>query len=126
MANRVVAPFFIFLQFCAQVQEFRRQNREPGSLSILSLGLQALVMALVSIRWFARLGSPRYDRGGVDKIPLAVRLWDTMQILYAWGMLAINYAVCTVGYALLICCYVLGRRSEGVALVDGERSRLLG
>ena len=59
-------------------------------------------------------------------MPLAVRLWDTMQILYAWGMLAINYAVCAVGYALLICCYVLGRRSEGVALVDGETSRLLG
>jgi len=78
MTNRVVAPFFIFLQFCAQVQEFRRQNRESGSLSILSLVLQALVLALVSVRWFARLGLPHYDRGDVDKMPLAVRLWDTM------------------------------------------------
>ena len=29
MANRVVAPVFMFLQFHAQVQEFRHQNREP-------------------------------------------------------------------------------------------------
>lgn len=126
MANRVVAPVFILLQFYVQVQEFRRQDRESGSLSILSLVLQALVLALVSTRWFVRLGSPHYDRGDVDKMPLVVRLWDTLQILYAWGMLAINYAMCAVGYALLICCYILGRRSEEVVFVDGERSRLLG
>lgn len=59
-------------------------------------------------------------------MPLVVHLWDMLQILYAWGMLAINYAMCAVGYALLICCYVLGRRSEEVVFVDGERSRLLG
>ena len=103
MTNRVVAPFFKFLQFCAQVQEFRRQNRGPETLSTLSLVLQALVLALVSVRWFARLVLPHYDRGDVDKMPLAVRLWDTMQILYAWGMIAIDYTVCAVGYALLIC-----------------------
>jgi hypothetical protein len=47
MANRFVAPVFKFLQFCAQVQEFRRQNRGPETLSTLSLVLQALVLALV-------------------------------------------------------------------------------
>ena len=97
----------------------------PGSLSLLSLGLQTLVMALVSVRWFARLGSPHYDAGDVDKMPFVVRLLETLPILYAWGMLAINYAACAVGYALLICCYALGRHGEGVVL-DEERSRLLG
>lgn len=126
MANRFVAPVFIFLQFYVQVQEFRRQNREPGTLSLLSLVLQALVLAFVSVRCFIRLGSPHYDRGDVDKMPLVVHLLDTLQILYACGTLAINYAVCAVGYTLLICCYVLGRRSEEVVFVDGERSRLLG
>lgn len=125
MANRIVAPVFILLQFYAQVQEFRRQNGEPGSLSLLSLGLQTLVMALMSVRKFARLGSPHYDAGDVDKMPFVVRLLETLPILHAWGMLAINYAACAVGYALLICCYALGRHGEGVVL-DEERSRLLG
>lgn len=97
MANRVVAPVFVFLRFHAQSQGFHRQNREPGSLSIHSLGLQALVMALVSIRWFIRLGWPHHDRGDVDKMPVIVRVLDTLQILYAWGVLAINYALCAVG-----------------------------
>ena len=126
MANRFVARVFVSLQFYAQVHEFRRQNREPGSLGTLSLVLQALVLALVSIRWFVRLGLTHYDRGDVDKMPLDVHSLATLQILYAWGMLAINYAVCAVGYALLIRCYVLGRCSEEVVFVDGERSRLLG
>ena len=124
MANRVVAPVFTLLQFYTQVQEFRRQNGGPGSLSLLSLGLQALVMALVSVRWFSRLGSPHYDPGDVDKMSLVVRLLEKLPILYAWGMLAINYAVCAVGYALLVCLYVLGQHHEGVAL-DEEMSRLL-
>ncbi|GAB7330626.1 hypothetical protein MBLNU13_g02199t3 [Cladosporium sp. NU13] len=55
MENRVVALIFTVLQLYGQVQEFRRHDREPGSLSILSLGLQALVMALVSVRW-SRVG----------------------------------------------------------------------
>lgn len=125
MANRVVAPVFILLQFYAQGKEFRRQNSEPGFLSLLSLCLQALVMALVSVRWLVRRGSPHYDAGDVDKMPFIVRLLETLPILYAWGMLAINYAACAVGYALLICCYGLGRHSEGV-LYNQERSHLLG
>jgi hypothetical protein len=45
--------------------------------------------------------------------------------LYAWGMLAINYAACAIGYTLLIRCYAFARHSEGF-VVDEERSRLLG
>jgi hypothetical protein len=125
MANRAVAPISLLLQFYAQFRDFHRQNGESGSLSLLSLGLQAFVMLLVSIRWFVRLGTPHYDRGDVDKMSLLVHLWDTLPILYAWGMLAINYAACAIGYALLFCCYTLGRQSEGV-VIDGERARLLG
>jgi hypothetical protein len=125
MANRVVAPVSSLLQFYAQIKELRRQNSKPGSLSLLSLGLQALVVALVSARWFVRLGLPHYDPGDVDKMPLVVRLLETLPILYAWGMLAINYAACAIGYTLLICCYAFARHSEGF-VVDEERSRLLG
>lgn len=73
MANRIVAPVFILLQFNTQIREFRRQNGELGRLSMLSIGLQALVMALVSVRWFVRLGLPHYDRGDVDKMTWVVR-----------------------------------------------------
>jgi hypothetical protein len=125
MANRIVAPVFILLQFYTQVRELRRQNGELGCLSMLSIGLQTLVMALVSVRWFVRLGSPHHDRGEVDKMPWVVRLLEMLPILYSWGMLAIDYAACAIGYALLLCYYALGRHDEEVVL-DGERSRLLG
>lgn len=81
-------------------------------------------MGVFSIRWFVRLGTPHYEKGDVDKVSFLVRLWWTLPILYAWGMLATNYAVYALGCALLLCCYCLGRHSEAVGL-GSERARLL-
>jgi len=115
----------IFVQLCAQFREFRHQNGEPECSSLLSLGLQALVMALVSVRLVIRLGRPHYERGDFDKMPWVIRMWETLPILYEWGMLAINYAACAIGHALLFCCYTLSQHGDGIVL-ERERARLIG
>ena len=60
MANLVIAPFFVVLQFYPRYLEIRRSGGDPGSLSLLSLGSQALVIFAVGLRcccaWKNRLG----------------------------------------------------------------------
>jgi hypothetical protein len=82
-------------------------------------------MVSVSVRLFIRLGTPHYERGDIDKMPWVVRVWETLPILYDWDMLAINYAACAIGYALLLCCYTLSQRGDGIVL-QRERACLLG
>jgi hypothetical protein len=106
MTNMVVAPLCALLHFNAQYGEYRRQSGDAGALSLLSLSLQVPVVALVTIRLFIRLGKPpRVPRQNYGP-QFALWAWDSLQVMYSWSMLAINYTVCAVGYNFLLSLYL--------------------
>lgn len=114
IVNCCIAPLSVLVQFCAQYIEIRRQNGQPGALSLLSACLQALVMALIATRLFMRMGRrPHYDRGDMVIMPWNMYLWDLVSIWYSWGMLAFNYVAVAIGWAVLLCCYYLSEESRG-------------
>jgi hypothetical protein len=121
MTNMIMAPLFLLLQFSAQFREYRRQSGNPGALSLLSLSIQVLVMSVLAIRLFIRLGTPpwvpRHNYGPY----FALWVWDSLQALYSWGMLAINYTVCVMGYFFLLSLYWSSSQSS----TGGELAPLL-
>lgn len=116
MSNRVVAPFFVTLQFFAQYREMRMQQGRPGAFSLLSLGLQVPIMAALAVRWVLRLGNPTWDRN----VPAPVQLW------YEWAFPAINYAIYALGSAILLACYLLVLRGTAEYDLPEDRQPLLG
>lgn len=102
MNNMVVAPVFLLLQFYAQYREYRRQSGQAGALTLLSLSIQVPVIAILAIRLFIRLGTPPWVPRHIYGPYFALWVLDSLQAFYSWGMLAINYTVCVVGYIFLL------------------------
>lgn len=114
MSNQVVAPLSIVLHFIAQLRESKSQHGESGALSLIALGIQVVVIAVLGVRWFLRLGRPVWGDG-----PVAMRSW------YEWGFLAINYVLHAILCAFLLACYIfMGRRGSRHSELD-ERAPLL-
>lgn len=124
MTNTIVAPLFVILQFYAQYKEFRHQNGDPGTLSLLSLSLQALSAALLAYRWLVRLGTPDWIPGDYTGAPFRVWFWDLVKVYYEWGLIAWNFGVHAFGCALLVAfyCFALGYEEHGLVV---EREPLL-
>ena len=112
--NTWIALGLVVLQFYPQYLEFKRMSGLPGSLSLLSLGLRAIVMLAVAVRWFLRLGAPTW---GCQLAPLT--LW------YQWGWLPINYVIYGIGCAVLVGLYLQVGLSDEAGLRVGERAPLL-
>jgi hypothetical protein len=121
MTNVVVAPVFLLLQFYAQYREHRRQSGHARTLSLLSLSMQVPVVAILAIRLFIRLGMPPWVPRQNYGPYLALWVWDSLRAFYTWGMLAINYAVCVVGYVFLLRLYWSSSQSR----TRGELTPLL-
>lgn len=102
LVNTWVTLFFVILQFYPQYLEMRRMSGTPGSLSLLSLILQAVVILAVAIRWLLRLGRPTWEEPSVP-------LW----YWYKWGNLSFSYILHAIGCAILVAAYLAtGRRGE--------------
>jgi hypothetical protein len=112
--NLVVTPTFVILQFWPQFLEMRRSGAEPGTLSLLSLGLQATAMTSVAIRWLLRLGSPVWA-------PKPAPVW----LYYTWGMYSFNYFLYAIGCAVLLAAYLFTSKKDGMHGGAGERAPLL-
>lgn len=111
--NTWISLVFVTLRFFPQYRALRRQFGDPDALSLLSLGTQGLVLILVAVRWFQRLGTPRWGHG---TIPFT--LW------FQWGWLPFTYIVDGIGSFILLGMYLkASRRQEDVV---GEQSPLLG
>ena len=95
--NTWMSLLFVILQFYPQLVECRSMSGSPDSLSLLSLGLRAVVMLAVAVRWFQRLGPPRFGKG--DARPPLMQ-W------YEWGWLPFNYIIEGIGCALLVGMYL--------------------
>ena len=95
--NTRMSLVFGILQFYPQLIEFRLASSIPGSLSLLSLGLRAVVMLAIAGRGFQRLGAPRFGEGA-RRVPL--RFW------YQWGWLPFSYLIEGIGCALLVGMYL--------------------
>jgi hypothetical protein len=109
MTNMVVAPLIAPLQIYAQYREYRRQSGDAGALSLLSHSTQMPVLTILVVRLFIRLGEPpRVPRQNYGP-QFALWAWDSLQVMYSWGMLAINYTVCAVGYTFLLSLYLFSR-----------------
>ena len=105
MTNMFMAPLFLLLQFFAQHREYRRQFGHAGALSLLSLSMQVFVTAILAVRLFIRLEMPPWVPRQNYGPYFALWVWDSLQALYSWGMLAINYTACVVGYLFLLSLY---------------------
>lgn len=121
MTNMVVAPLFNLLQFYVQYREYRRQSGDAGALSLLSLSIQVPVLAMLAIRLFIRLGTPPWIPRHSYGPYFGLWVWDTLQALYSWGMLAINYTIYAIGCVFLLGIYVL----NGASRTSGELAPLL-
>ena len=95
--NTWMSLLFVILQFFPQVLQFRSMSGSPGLLSLLSLGVRAVVMLAVSVRWFQRLGAPDFGDGNGR---VSLTLW------YRWGWLPFNYITEGISCALLVGWYV--------------------
>jgi hypothetical protein len=103
LVNTWIALFFVIFQFYPQYLEMRRMSGSPGSLSLLSLALQVVVIPAVATRWLLRLGRPTWQESSVP-------LW----YWYKWGNLPFSYILHAIGCAILLAAYlVTGRRGEG-------------
>ena len=115
MTNRFAAPLFVVLQFYPQYLERRRSEGEPGCLSLLSLGLQSVVLAAVAFRWLLRLGEPTWSRHSAP-------LW----LWYQWRELPFNYILHAVGCAVLLSAYLFGTSTSGQeAVVTDQKTSLV-
>jgi hypothetical protein len=114
--NTWVGLVFVLLQFYPQYLEMRRMSGAPGSLSLLSLALQAVIILAVAVRWLLRLGPPTW---GNQVAPL----W----YWYQWGELPFPYIIHAVGCAILLVAYPVTRRGreESGDFLTGEAGPLL-
>jgi len=111
--NTWVSLIFVALQFYPQYLELRRQAGDPGALSLLTLGMQAVVLILMAVRWLQRLGAPTWGRQAAP-----ASYW------FQWGWLPFNYIVGGVGCAVLLGIYLRARRG-GMVRIVGEETPLL-
>lgn len=132
--NNWIGLFCVVLQFYPQYIEMKRMLGDPGALSLLSLGLQALALTGVAVRWFLRFGSLTEDfimppAEELRRAPLMVR-WCTIWLEglwedYKWAALPINYILHSVGCAVLLRTYLLAGRGHGVLGLESEEAPLL-
>jgi hypothetical protein len=116
IANTWAGFVFVLLQFIPQYLEMRRVSAIPGSLSPLSLALQAVIILAIAIRWLLRLGPKTWGNQ-------AALLW----YWYQWGVLPSTYIIHAVGCAIWLALYsVTGRAREecGDFLTSKGRSLL--
>lgn len=113
IVNTWVSLVLVVLQFYPQYREFRRQAGDPGALSLLTLGVQAVVLILVAVRWLQRLGAPTWGRQTAP-----ATLW------FQWGWLPLNYIVGGIGCAILLGMYLRAGRPYQVQIA-GEETPLL-
>jgi hypothetical protein len=121
MTNMVAAPLFTLLRFYSQYREFRRQSGNAGALSLLSLSIQVPVTTILAIRLFIRLGTPPWVPRQNYGPRFALWVWDSLQAMYSWGMLPINYTMCVVGYIFLLGLYLF----DGYDRTDVDTTPLL-
>lgn len=95
--NTWMSLIFVILQFYWQFLEFHLVSGSPGSLSLPSLALRAVVLLAVAVRWFQRLGPPNSGEGDGS---VSLRLW------YQWSWLPINCMIEGIGFALLVGMYL--------------------
>jgi hypothetical protein len=112
--NTWVSLIFVALQFYPQYLELRRQAGDPGALSLLTLGIQAVVLILLAVRWLQRLGAPTWGRQAAP-----ASYW------FQWGWLPFNYIVGGVGCTVLLGMYLWARRGGGRVRIVGEETTLL-
>jgi hypothetical protein len=127
--NTWFALVFNLIQFIAQNRERRRQNNDPGALSLLGLTLQAITLTLVAMRWFLRLGWPNPEELSM-RWPRFYEIVDMFQIWYVWGFIPFNYLIQACGHIILLVLYAqpihlavnIGQQGTGL----NERMPLLG
>jgi uncharacterized membrane protein YidH (DUF202 family) len=110
--NTWLALFLAVLQFWPQFLEYRRRSGAPGVLSLLMLGIQAIVLIVLAGRWLQRLGPTTW---GSQLVPF----WYWFQ----WGWLPFIYLIYGIVYACLLALYLLdgrGRDSTRVGIVREE------
>ena len=114
ISNTWISLLFVFFQFYPQLVEFRRMSGSPGSLSLLSLGMRAIVMVAIAVRWFLRLEAPTW-RGHYAP----PTMW------YQWGWLPFNYVIEAFGCVVVLGIYLgAGHVSVGSYLTPEERPLL--
>lgn len=114
MSTFVVVPCSIAIQFVAQFNTMRNHHGDPGAFSLLSLGIQAVAMLFLGIRWFLRIGQPTWGN-----LPAPMRLW------YQWAFTPTNFVLCAIGCVALLACYAFaGRTSARESWLD-DRTPLL-
>jgi hypothetical protein len=102
--NTWFALLFNLLQFIAQNRERRRQDNDPGALSLFGLTLQAITLMLVAIRWFLRLGWPNPEELPI-RLPKSYEIVDMFKMWYVWGFIPSNYLIQATGYITLLVLY---------------------
>lgn len=93
-ANLLVAPGSLAWSYASQFLESRKVGG-PGSLSLFSLLLQILVLLVVALRWYLRLGAPIW--GEYPGVP---------RLHYEWDFLMINYVLYVTGCTFLLTAYL--------------------
>lgn len=63
IVNIWISLALVTLQFYPQHLELQRTSGSPGSLSLLSLEIRAVVTIAVAVRWFQRFGMPNWESG---------------------------------------------------------------
>ena len=61
MVNTWVSLVFVVIRCYPQLLEFRRMSGSPGSLSLVSLGMRAMVTMAVAVRWLQRFGPSMWE-----------------------------------------------------------------
>lgn len=112
MTNMAVALIFLLLHFYAEYCEYRRQSGHAGALSLFSILLQVFVVAILAIRLYVRLGTPPWVPRQNYGPYFALWVRGSLQALYSWGMMAINYTLCVIGYVFLLSLYQSSSQSR--------------
>lgn len=109
--NTRMSLVFVILQFYPQILEYYLMYGSPGSLSLHSLGLRAVVMLAIAGREFQRLVAPN---GGEGARHVPLRLW------YWWGWLPFSWMIEGIGCALLVGMYLRAGWMGAALNIAGE------
>ena len=115
MVNTWASLVFVALQFYSQILGFRRISGSPGLLSLLSLGIRAVVTVAVAARWFRRLGPPTWE----DRYT-SPTLWHQGD----WP--PFNYVIEGIGCAVLVGLYVRAGQMGGSVECSGRGNGFAG